>query len=319
MQFSGIVSRVRRPEYTGENRCTPCTVVNVGFSAALAAAVGVVASPVSGFAVLVASLGLVYLRGYLVPGTPTLTKRYLPDRVLRLFDKGTDPVVDGTAGRSTGASVSTGGVADGGTAARESPDADAPGEEGDATCREGPLGGDGAGDEVPVESLLMDAALVVPCADGEDICLDGEFEADWEDALPDPDGVDVDAVARGFGLDHDRFSLDAGGSLYVAESDAPRRVQWGTRASLSADLAAARLLADRLPRWEDLSPEARHRVLKGLRIFLDTCPACGGDVVTDERDVGGCCREVWATLRVCEDCDEYLLEIDSEMSDDTPL
>lgn len=30
---------------------------------------------------------LIYLRGYLVPGTPTLTKRYLPNRVLRWFGK----------------------------------------------------------------------------------------------------------------------------------------------------------------------------------------------------------------------------------------
>ena len=32
------------------------------------------------------SVAAIYLRGYLVPGTPTLTKRYLPDSVLKLFD-----------------------------------------------------------------------------------------------------------------------------------------------------------------------------------------------------------------------------------------
>ncbi|MFC6823754.1 hypothetical protein [Halopelagius fulvigenes] len=35
----------------------------------------------------ITSLGTIYLRGYLVPGTPTLTKRYFPERVLRWFDK----------------------------------------------------------------------------------------------------------------------------------------------------------------------------------------------------------------------------------------
>jgi hypothetical protein len=30
---------------------------------------------------------VIYLRGYLIPRTPTLTKRYFPDRVLRWFDK----------------------------------------------------------------------------------------------------------------------------------------------------------------------------------------------------------------------------------------
>jgi hypothetical protein len=32
-------------------------------------------------------LAVIALRGYLVPYTPTLTKRYLPDSVLRRFEK----------------------------------------------------------------------------------------------------------------------------------------------------------------------------------------------------------------------------------------
>jgi hypothetical protein len=35
----------------------------------------------------VGSVAAIYLRGYLGPGTPTLTKRYFPDSVLKLFDK----------------------------------------------------------------------------------------------------------------------------------------------------------------------------------------------------------------------------------------
>jgi len=36
------------------------------------------------------ALAAIWLRGYLVPGTPELTKRYLPGRALRLFGKGRD-------------------------------------------------------------------------------------------------------------------------------------------------------------------------------------------------------------------------------------
>jgi hypothetical protein len=86
MSFSDRVHRLRQPEYTGENRCTPCTVVNLAIAAAVSGLVAL-ASPPAAVAVFAVSVAAIYLRGYLVPGTPTLTKRYLPDAVLKLFDK----------------------------------------------------------------------------------------------------------------------------------------------------------------------------------------------------------------------------------------
>ena len=81
-----VVGRLRQPEYTGENRCTPCTVANLAIVGAASLAVGALA-PVAGAAVAAFGVVAIYLRGYLVPGTPALTKRYVPDRVLRRFDK----------------------------------------------------------------------------------------------------------------------------------------------------------------------------------------------------------------------------------------
>lgn len=86
MSFSERVYRFRQPEYTGENRCVPCTVVNLVIAAVIGGLVATV-SPLVAAVVFAASLIAIYLRGYLVPGTPTLTKRYLPDSVLKLFDK----------------------------------------------------------------------------------------------------------------------------------------------------------------------------------------------------------------------------------------
>lgn len=83
---SRLLDALRRPEYTGENRCPPCTVVNLLVGAALALAAGVLSTTL-GAVVGVVAAALVYLRGYLVPGTPELTKRYLPARVLRWFGK----------------------------------------------------------------------------------------------------------------------------------------------------------------------------------------------------------------------------------------
>lgn len=80
------VRRVRNPEYTGENRCTPCTVVNLVVAVVASAAVGALWPPAA-VGVLLVSVAAIYVRGYLVPGTPTMTRRYVPDSVLKLFDK----------------------------------------------------------------------------------------------------------------------------------------------------------------------------------------------------------------------------------------
>ena len=86
-----ILTRIRRPEYTGDNRCLPCTAVNLVLATALTGVVALVSPPVAA-AVAAGSLASIYARGYLVPGTPELTKRYLPDRVLAWFGKGDVPV-----------------------------------------------------------------------------------------------------------------------------------------------------------------------------------------------------------------------------------
>lgn len=72
-QFT-LLERLRRPEYTGENRCRPCTVVNLAIIAAVGAVV-VVWNVV--WAALVVGVGLVVLalRGYVVPGTPRFAPR----------------------------------------------------------------------------------------------------------------------------------------------------------------------------------------------------------------------------------------------------
>lgn len=86
-----LIERFRQPEYTGDNRCIPCTTINLIIAVIVSVALGTVSLGM-GIAVAAVSITIIYLRGYLVPGTPPLTKRYFPDRVLRLFDK--TPVSD---------------------------------------------------------------------------------------------------------------------------------------------------------------------------------------------------------------------------------
>lgn len=92
MLGSSTVGRIRNPEYTGENRCLACTAVNVVIVAAATVAVALATSVAVGAAVFVVGAAVIYLRGYVVPGTPTFTQ-YLPDAVLAYFDHHSDPSV----------------------------------------------------------------------------------------------------------------------------------------------------------------------------------------------------------------------------------
>ena len=90
-----ILEILRNPRYTGTNRCFPCTVLNltialIGSIALTGGLAGVL--PVSwnlavGSIVLLICILLIWLRGYLIPKTPTLTRRYAPEWFLSLFGK----------------------------------------------------------------------------------------------------------------------------------------------------------------------------------------------------------------------------------------
>lgn len=84
-----FIWRLRNPQYTGENRCYPCTLINVVFTILAATALAAVAIEL-GVGMLTVGLLSVYLRGYLVPKTPELSKRYLPEWVLKWFGKTPD-------------------------------------------------------------------------------------------------------------------------------------------------------------------------------------------------------------------------------------
>jgi len=160
---SEIVERVRQPEYTGRNRCMPCTAVNLVLVAFLAGggavAVSVLSRPVAPLVGLVL-FGLfaatIYLRGYLVPGTPRLTKIYFSDRVLRWFEKEPPATTGAHAGAHTAGDASTGG------------DVDLPA---------GPEG------ELDVERALERAGVVTECENEDDLCLEAEFAAAWRERI----------------------------------------------------------------------------------------------------------------------------------------
>lgn len=267
-QGTRVLGRLKRPEYTGENRCLPCTVVNTIIAVGVSAVVGVGVSRVTsqiiglgtGFVSFGFFLGLIVLRGYLIPGTPELTKRYFPKWLLALFGK-----------RPAQPEVAT---------------------------------------DIDTEAELVDAGALGECRDGEDLCLTREFRDAWYEEIDRVEKRDSDRELLLDLLDLDEADVDFReyGAAFQAYVDGNAVGKWESKAAFLADLAAAAVLTERHARWGSLSVQARSQLLSGLRLFIDTCPACGGEPTFGTDTVESCCstREVAAVS--CPDCDARLFE-----------
>jgi hypothetical protein len=265
---TGYLDRLKQPEYTGENRCTPCTIVNVVIAAVGSGLVSFVFTPVGGAVAFVLSLAAIYFRGYLVPGTPTLTKRYFPDWVLAKFDKVED----------------------------ETPDHEV------------------AEDERDPEEVLAASNAVEPCEQVDDLCLTDEFRETWYDNMESikEGGTEKSDLSTVLDVEAEKLSFDEHDEALVAQYDGGRLGQWESRAALVADLAAAKLLEDRFDEWDDLTVTNQSRVLSGLRIFLESCPDCGGDVAMEQETVESCCRTMDVVAVSCTECDSRILEVEHD-------
>ena len=275
---NAALNRFRRPEYTGENRCLPCTVVNVGIAALGAAAATLIGGPALGAAGFGAALGAIWLRGYLVPGTPELTKRYLPERVLRLFGKGTAPAAPAEVDAESYL-LSAGVLA-------ETPDGD-------------------------------DLAFAPWFASALSDALDGmRLDAGVADAAgpaTEADDVgkraDVTALASLTGVDEASLSLSWAEGAAFAFAGGERIGHWESRPAFLADVAADRALTEGVDGWSDLPLAARSDVLGALRLFVERCPACEGPVRLEERAVESCCTRYDVIAGRCTACDARLFEM----------
>lgn len=74
MSLTGTISN---PAHTGERRCVPCTVANLGILWLLVNAVVLLGTPLTGGLVLAVGLGVIWIRGYLVPFTPVFAPKLI--------------------------------------------------------------------------------------------------------------------------------------------------------------------------------------------------------------------------------------------------
>lgn len=259
---------LRQPEYTGENRCLPCSIVNVAIAIGASALVAVTfvrlgtitrGITVAGF-VLAASLCAIWLRGYLVPGTPTLTKRYMPPRLLARFGKG------------------------------------APTVETDET--------------IDLEATLVDAGVLEPCPGGNDLCTADAFHRDWAAEIASAsDNPDPITLLERLGIETDDVTTERYDDAVVAvEHEGGTKIgQWPSASAIILDIAAAPLIAERVPEWDDLSPTTRSQIVAGVRIFRDECPGHGAVEFSSET-VESCCSSYEVVTAVCGETGDRLLE-----------
>lgn len=274
---TSALESLRQPEYTGENRCMACTAVNSVLAVAFAGIVtagtsaagsndAVAAGAGVGFLALAAAS--IWLRGYLVPGTPELTKRYMPEWMLAWFGKTPDD--------ATGLDGSSDAV-------------------------------DPSEVDVDPERVLLDAGAVEPCEDVDDLCLSDEFAESWQAEMDAIDDIAVDDALATFGFDDEDYELGRHDDAVLLNRGPHRVGQWPSEAALVADVAGARALADRHPGWNDLSAVAKGRVLNGLRVFLETCPD-GSRAEFREDTVESCCSSYDVVTVECTGTGERLFE-----------
>ena len=297
-----LIDEIRNPDYTGKNRCTPCTVLNFVI-AALASSLIARRSRLAGAVGFGIASVLIYLRGYLLPGTPALTRRYLPPVVLQWFGKDTEPAVASGLGHVD--PTESGGVDEYSEESAERAELS------------GRTHGVPADETEPVrtldfETVFRNIGVLVPCDRGDDLCLTDAFRTNWETEMETlmQSEIDGTTAANAFGFDSERkeFHLTQRDEVHVLHTEATAIGQWPSLPALIADIAAAGLLSERHADWREYDPVQQGQLLNGLRLFLETCPTTGGNTYLDEEVVQSCCSSRRVIALTCEETGDRLFE-----------
>jgi len=283
-ELNEILKYAKRTEYIGENRCIPCTVINTVLALGVSVLLGR-RSKVIAFAWLIASSVVIYLRGYLVPGTPKITEQFFPDRVLRHFEH--HPPIETEVELKSGPK---------------------------STDDIGELATDNGRqrrDSVDPESFVRRHEVIKPCDDQDDLCLTSEFKSNWRDTVDEYKTrlLTGEQVASVFGyVENESYDLNEMNGGLILQSSTTTIGQWPSKGALVADLATTDVLDDRNLGWKSLSREQQTKILRSVRIFVDIFPTTGSPVDVLEETVKSCCRSVDVIAFVCSETGERLYE-----------
>ncbi|WP_254279182.1 hypothetical protein [Haloarcula marina] len=264
------LGRMRNAEHTGENRCWPCTAVNVAIAAVLSGVAALVAVELA-LAVALLSLAAIALRGYLVPGTPALTRTYLPERVLRAFGKPSPPT---------------------------EPD-DFETLQKVAYHRE---------NAVDADDFLAEAGVTADRDEGRE--LTEEFVAAVAERLAETAEVETLRAPLADAFDADPSEMTVDGDEHPSVRVGNRIREWPSWSALRVDVAAHETLTAQTDDWAAVPLEQRVNMLETVRSHYPTCPACGGGVRRANEVQTSCCGVHEVLAVACDDCGERLAELD---------
>ncbi len=304
-----VLDAVRRPEYTGENRCWPCTALNLALVGAAAVLALLFWPLTAAVAVLAVGAAAIALRGYVVPYTPA----YAPRIAAAL------PVSFGRKGASSSPSEAES-ASPSAEAGAASPPAGSEATPADPPERSGELGGDADADDAGrrvVDALF--AAGVLRESEGELRLADDAREARAAEMarLRDADDDALAAAAAAAApfpatarVEHGGVTIEATADGDADAESGTNRSVWLTRALAIADAASVRAL-----REAGVDGDTAARAATPLRTLLEECPLCGGRVV--ETTYASCCGgpgSVYGTpgtpVLACDDCDEVVYRLE---------
>ncbi|SIR20758.1 hypothetical protein SAMN05421858_1829 [Haladaptatus litoreus] len=201
-----MLERLRKPEYTGENRCWPCTVLNTILLLLACAVIAVFPKTRSrrlGLASIVGLVGgsAIALRGYFIPGTPHVAPRLAERLGFESHQSNRQPT---EAGSLAGDSNEVSG-------------------------------------ERAMETLL-DSGVIH--AVGETLHLDENFRADWRQEMEHARDSDLEKHVRKVAPDKAVVEVIENGDWVVVSAGGPETEQWLSRPVAIAEVAGVRALAD---------------------------------------------------------------------------
>jgi len=261
--------------YTGENRCWPCTVLNLGLVGLLVLFLRARRRSLASLLVAAVGVAVIYLRGYLVPYTPAFAPRLVA----------ASPVPDEWFHEESSHGVSSRG--------------DAPREESESLADD--VGMDG---ETVLRELSAAGVLEV---EGERLFLADAVDSAWHDRMDELAGHSLETLSATLQESLERVD----NAEPYAEDDA----EWVVLGADHKQLLPRPVVVAELAAHQVLSESIDDEVLRvagaeAFRMFLDSCPVCGSDLV--ESSSVSCCgghlgpRQDPDETLVCPTCEQRL-------------
>jgi hypothetical protein len=150
-----------------------------------------------------------------------------------------------------------------------------------------------------VVERLTEAGVVTEGAD--DLELTERFGDDWDRRIDRlEDGEPTEYLALLLQVHPDELTVEASGDTLSVTRDGTSVGEWPSETALVADVAAATLLREWVSGWGEFDPDIRDELIARLRLFLDSCPDCSGELLQQSADTQ-------LVRYVCTDCGARLV------------